>query len=343
MPKPEISIIIPVYNVERFLERCMQSVLNQTLKDIEIILVDDQSPDNCPLLCDEYAKNDARVKVVHKQNGGLGLARNSGLDVACGEYVAFLDSDDYVEPETYQIAYERAVADDLDVCYFRHCRFFADGKRVVRHYEEEKFMSRERVLEYMLELIGSTPDEKKQNPYHVSSCMAIFRRSMIEENHIRFVSERVIASEDVIFDLNLLPHAERIVLLPNVLYNYYVNEQSISRTYDAQKLERFMRLLEEIPKYLDKYFPKEVWMEHYYGHLVKVFKIILRYESQSSLSIFKKRKCIKSRIKSPVLGNLLTWKNILRYPLRDKVYLGCMKLGITSFFIILYQYRNGIN
>lgn len=86
----KISIIVPIYNVEKYLDRCMDSLLNQTLKDIEIIMVDDGSPDNCPQMCDEYAKKDNRVKVVHKENGGLGYARNSGLDVATGEYVALL-------------------------------------------------------------------------------------------------------------------------------------------------------------------------------------------------------------------------------------------------------------
>ena len=97
MERPKVSIIVPIYNVERFLDRCMDSLLNQTLKDIEIIMVDDGSPDNCPQMCDEYAKNDSRVKVIHKKNAGLGMARNSGLEIATGEYVAFVDSDDYVD------------------------------------------------------------------------------------------------------------------------------------------------------------------------------------------------------------------------------------------------------
>lgn len=97
MSNPKVSIIVPIYNVEKYLDRCMASLLNQTLEDIEIIMVDDGSPDRCPKMCDEYAKKDSRVKVVHKKNGGLGYARNSGLDVATGEYVAFVDSDDYVD------------------------------------------------------------------------------------------------------------------------------------------------------------------------------------------------------------------------------------------------------
>ena len=107
--KPKVSIIVPVYNVEKYLVRCMESLLNQTLKEIEIILVDDGSPDNCPQMCDEYARRDSRVKVIHKSNAGLGYARNSGLDVAVGEYIAFVDSDDYVDTSMYVSTQFRAI------------------------------------------------------------------------------------------------------------------------------------------------------------------------------------------------------------------------------------------
>ena len=112
-----ISIIVPIFNVEKYLDRCMDSLLNQTLKDIEIIMVDDGSPDNCPKMCEEYAKKDNRVKVVHKKNGGLGYARNSGLDVAMGEYVAFVDSDDYVDSSMYETLWNEACASSADAVF----------------------------------------------------------------------------------------------------------------------------------------------------------------------------------------------------------------------------------
>ena len=108
MNSPKLSVVVPVYNVEQYLEVCMQSLLHQTLEDIEIILVDDESPDNCPQMCDDYAKADSRVKVIHKKNGGLGLARNSGKEIATGEYVTFLDSDDYVDLTAYEHLYNIA-------------------------------------------------------------------------------------------------------------------------------------------------------------------------------------------------------------------------------------------
>ena len=94
---PIVTVIIPVYNVEKFLDRCVQSVVNQTYKNLEIILVDDGSPDNCPAMCDEWSRKDSRIKVVHKRNAGLGMARNTGIENANGKYIFFFDSDDYVD------------------------------------------------------------------------------------------------------------------------------------------------------------------------------------------------------------------------------------------------------
>ena len=106
MNRPKISLIVPCYNVERYLDTCVKSLVEQTLEDIEIILVNDLSPDRVPEMCDKWASNDRRVKVIHKKtNEGLGYARNSGLDIATGEYVAFIDSDDYVDTKMYEMLY----------------------------------------------------------------------------------------------------------------------------------------------------------------------------------------------------------------------------------------------
>ena len=100
-----ISVIVPVYKVEPYLNKCIESIVNQTYKNLEIILVDDGSPDNCPAICDSWAEKDSRIKVIHKENGGLSDARNAGMVHATGEYIAFVDSDDYIDPEMYQSLY----------------------------------------------------------------------------------------------------------------------------------------------------------------------------------------------------------------------------------------------
>ena len=115
MNTPLISVIVPVYNVEKYLPRCIDSILNQTYKNLEIILVDDGSPDNCPAICDEYATKDSRIKVVHKKNGGLSAARNAGLKVAEGKFVGFVDSDDYIENNMYETLFFNLEKYDADM------------------------------------------------------------------------------------------------------------------------------------------------------------------------------------------------------------------------------------
>ena len=101
--KELISIIVPIYNVEKYIHKCIESIINQTYKNLEIILVDDGSPDNCGNICEEYAKNDSRIKVIHKENNGLSSARNAGLEICKGDYIGFVDSDDYIELNMYEV------------------------------------------------------------------------------------------------------------------------------------------------------------------------------------------------------------------------------------------------
>ena len=115
MDMPLISVIVPVYKVEKYLDRCVQSIVDQTYSNLEIILVDDGSPDNCGAMCDAWAEKDSRIKVIHKENGGLSDARNVGMAVASGVYMGFVDSDDYISPDMYQLLYDRMVADDADI------------------------------------------------------------------------------------------------------------------------------------------------------------------------------------------------------------------------------------
>ena len=123
-----ISVIVPIYNVEKYLERCVESIINQTYKNLEIILVDDGSPDNCPQMCDDYAKKDSRIKVVHKKNGGLSDARNAGMKVATGEYVSFIDSDDYISLDFYETLLETIVDNDSDIVECSVVKFYENGK-----------------------------------------------------------------------------------------------------------------------------------------------------------------------------------------------------------------------
>lgn len=243
MKYPKVSIILPIYNVEKYLDRCMDSLLNQTLKDIEIIMVDDGSPDNCPQMCDEYAKKDSRVKVVHKKNGGLGFARNSGLDIANGEYVAFVDSDDYVGLDMYKTLYDRAEADKCDAVF---CGFRTEVRENKWIYSDEvdadKLWKGKEVQQFMLDMIASGAGIKAERLYQMSVWHSIYKRSLIEEKHIRFVSEREVASEDIPFQVDFLQRANSIAYLKESFYSYCLNGTSLTAMLNIEKYERYKNL-----------------------------------------------------------------------------------------------------
>lgn len=240
---PKVSIIVPIYNVEKYLDRCMQSLLNQTLKDIEIILVDDGSPDNCPMMSDEYAKKDERVKVIHKKNAGLGYARNSGLEIATGEYVAFVDSDDYVELNAYETMYASAKRHGTGAV-------FAGFKREIVHgiWDEietegqEIVLSKEKTFEYALDMIANLPNKKKEREHYMSVWHSLYKKSIIDAHNLKFVSERDFGCEDLPFQIDFLSKSNSMVILPFVSYYYCLNGTSLTATFNQDKFERYVRL-----------------------------------------------------------------------------------------------------
>jgi Glycosyltransferases involved in cell wall biogenesis len=158
--KPLISIIVPVYKVEQYLNRCVDSIINQTYKNLEIILVDDGSPDNCGKICDEYATKDSRIKVIHKENGGLSSARNAGLDIASGGYIGFVDSDDWIESNMYYVLINLAIENDSDIVQCGYWSVSEKGDKIRKFtYKNNKFTSNEDVkhayfISYQLDVVA---------------------------------------------------------------------------------------------------------------------------------------------------------------------------------------------
>jgi glycosyltransferase involved in cell wall biosynthesis len=227
----------------------MNSILNQTLKDIEIIMVDDGSPDNCPKMCDEYAKKDDRVKVIHKKNGGLGYARNSGLDVATGEYVAFVDSDDFVKENMYEVLYkkvEQYKADTVFCCFYTYYNEhnIQDHKNV----NKDVVFEGKGVIDFALDFVGSSPDERRDWKYEKSVWHSLYNNSILKNYHIRFRSEREILSEDIVFQELYLPFAKKVIYIPDSLYYYFLgNESSLtSAKYDSTWFTRVVALYNSI-------------------------------------------------------------------------------------------------
>lgn len=248
--KVKVSIIVPVYNVEKYLLRCMLSLMNQTLKDIEIILVDDGSPDSSPKICDDFAIQDSRIKVIHKCNEGLGFARNSGLEIATGEFVAFVDSDDYVDLRMYEILYDKAKKNNSDTIF---CGFnTVDTNNKINPVSEvaslKIFNSQKDVQDFLLDMIGTEPNYAIDRKYQMSVWHAIYSRTILEKNNVRFCSEKEFISEDIIFHIDYLQKTNKIVVIPEPMYYYCdnYNSASLSTSFRKDRFERYVILYREI-------------------------------------------------------------------------------------------------
>ena len=249
----KISVIVPVYGVERYLERCIESLLGQTLTQIEIILVDDGSPDACPQICDRYAREHANVTVIHKQNEGLGMARNSGLLHAHGDYVAFVDSDDYLARTGLESLYDIARTSGADTVLGAYARVDHDDSshRGQNPLKGKVFTGSPEILDTVLKGMLGSPADYPDDIYQMMSVwLGIYSRKVILDNGIQFCSERQFISEDLIFDLDYYPHARRVAI-SDCDYYYCENGSSLTMTYRGDRFDMARTLYQELERRCD--------------------------------------------------------------------------------------------
>lgn len=284
-----VSIIIPVYNVEKYLDRCMQSVFLQSYKNLEIILIDDGSPDSCPRLCDIYGKNDKRVKVLHKKNEGLGVARNSGLALATGKYVLFIDSDDYLSEKMVEKLVYQAELMNADIVY---CGYFYETSNhkwiEVRDFEKEQTFKGNDIDAVSLAFI--TNQNKLKVRLQRTVWHALYSKALIDDEDIRFPSERQIPSEDLIFQSRISKFANIISFVPDCLYYYCLNNNSITMNF---KKDRYLKLVNEKNELLRIYSNKGV--DRYINNLyfVSIKSYFYNLIEQKNIAFSEKNKIIK--------------------------------------------------
>ena len=232
-PNILVSIVVPVYNVEKFLDRCMDTIVNQTYKNIEIILVDDGSSDKSSEMCDNWAKKDERVKVIHKENQGAGMARNTGIENAVGDYICFFDSDDYVALDLVEKCINVIKKNRADAIMFAHATVDSKG-----NMQENNSMSLDSLVyegkeiqeELLPELISHDYRKGDNHGYALSVWTSMFSLSVIKDAGILFMSERVVYSEDSVFLIELYSKFKSVRVIPEFLYFHYENEGSLSFT-----------------------------------------------------------------------------------------------------------------
>ena len=237
-----ISIIIPIYNMEQFLERCLDSVVNQTYTSLEIILINDGSTDSSGDICDTYAKEDNRIKVIHQVNAGVSAARNAGLNVATGEYISFIDPDDYIEVNAYETLIPYLNNNSIDILRFNANR---KGEILNRLPFEGEYAGKRFEQEVLLPMIGS----KKFGGMFILGVLWIhlFKREIIEKNHIRFNKE-LRRCEDRLFTITCMLHADKMFFTDDILYHYQVNDESLSNRYDPIRWQQELLFMDDLKK-----------------------------------------------------------------------------------------------
>ena len=242
MARPIISVVIPVYNVEKYLKRCLDTIINQTLRDIEIILVDDGSKDKSGLMCDEIKATDSRIKVIHQPNGGLGFARNSGLKAASGEYISFIDSDDYVSLDMYEKLYECLKGSGAETCIFGLHKV-RNGEIIYTRTNDLKgtFRGQEAFTDIFLNVLGTEPSYP--HDFRIlwqSSCLSLYSMDLIRKYNICFPSEGefVTFNEDIFFNMDYYIRTSSVTILNEPFYYYCENQNTITTSFKA---DRFMK------------------------------------------------------------------------------------------------------
>lgn len=289
---PKVSIIVPIYNVESYLSQCIESFCNQTLKDIEIILVDDGSPDNCGAICDQYAELDPRIKVLHKENAGVGAARNDGLRLATGEYVVFVDSDDYVPDDAYQKMYSNAVQNDADVV-LADIYTVQNGHTHYVKFFEKPFVTSDRKL--MDEMVKSAfynyycPMPPASGPAYGygGPTNKLVRRSILTDNNIWFDTSVKGVFDDVIYSAYVFACAGKISYIEEPVYYYRLLENSITRTYKANMLEINAAIFDAIRRFCQIYGPDGQFDNAYYAVVIRrlnesLFKFFFNKDNDKS-------------------------------------------------------------
>ncbi|HHU48190.1 MAG TPA: glycosyltransferase, partial [Clostridiales bacterium] len=230
MFNPLVSIIIPVYNVEPYLEHCLESIINQTYKNLQIIIVNDGSTDNSPAICDKFAEKDNRIVVIHKKNGGVSSARNVGLGISQGSYILFVDSDDWIETDMVEHLINISIETNVDVVLFGiYNEDYIQMKTYTIHFNSDLLVDKDHLLKL---LPGWVKDEKINTIYG-----KLYLADIIKSNNIRF-DESLNIAEDALFNYEVFLHVESVYLLRACFYHYMIiDAESLSKRYNPGKYE----------------------------------------------------------------------------------------------------------
>ena len=334
---PMISVIIPVYNVEKYLDRCLDSIVGQSYKNLQIILVDDGSTDESGYICDKRSTSDDRISVIHKKNGGLGEARNSGLLHAKGKYISFVDSDDYLRLDTYTQTVQMLESTNADICYFG-CDYDVNGKIIVceTHYPDVVYDKAE-INKILIPLSFGTSIERKKDEFGIGSvCCGVYKRNLFEKNNLKFESEREVLCEDILFTSKLLICANRVCFLGENNYIYYRNQTSLTHTFRTDRFEKSIGFYRMQIALIEKYhLGQDARVRACYSLLINLIVCIRQEAKTNKIPYCDKVRRIKETLDDKNVTEALQSLDTRKFNTKKRILLLLMKCKISKLVLLI--------
>ncbi len=324
--KSKVTVVIPVYNTKKYLEECVASVTGQTYREIEILLVDDGSTDGSSALCDLLAEKDNRIRVIHKENGGAATARNLGIDEACGEYIMFLDSDDWLDTDAIEILVKNADDHATDVLRFNYVREF-EGKQLVKQntFLTEKLYVGDECAVVCRQLLGLMGDElaHPENMNFLASCgFNLYRSSHLKELGVRFIPIQEIGSfVDGLFNFCVFLHIDRFMFIDRPFYHYRkTNEGAATATYRKNYVNRQLVLFGKLKQEIENEEKWEYFSKAYYNRIALCTMEICFNAMRNKAGLAERYREIKSVLKHEKFKEAYKVFDISPMGLKWKVY-----------------------
>ena len=332
--KPFVSIVVPVYNVEKFLDQCINSIINQEYKNFEIILVDDGSTDNSGNICDDYAKKYKYIHSFHKTNSGLGLTRNYGIERANGKYVMFVDSDDFLGPKSLKKLIMPLSKEKFDTVIGGFTRINNNGEiGLKKTYKPNAFFGKEVKDKVMEKMLGNSP--RKNDSIKMSVWNNLYSLDLIRKNNLRFISERKYISEDIVWDLDYFQYSESVKIVSSAEYYYRFNPDSLTHKYWPNKFELYVILY----SYLLKKIKQENLSEDATNRLRKQFFINVRSSiaQEKNNKFFKGVNIVRDICNNPVLREAIQSYPVDELGMKQRAFLKLIQNQKAMILLLIFK------
>ena len=317
-----VSVIVPIYNVENYIDKCVESICNQSYENIEVILVDDGSPDQCPTICDEWGRRDSRVRVVHKKNGGLSSARNAGIALAKGSYLAFIDGDDFVSKDYIETLIYACEENNVKVSACGYVEYYSENKQIIRCGESTYAISGEEAIKDIFTM---------KNDIHVVAWNKLYAKELFEENDILYPVGKI--HEDVFTTYKFFANVDKVIYVNKPCYYYVQREGSIiNQSFNPKRLQ-LLDAIEDIRPFVNEHSP--IYDTEFAFYTFLNYLTVINSMADSDYKDRKMYKKIVSMIDT-VVPQIRQTKYLSKKYILTLLFL---KSGMTGFYMIRKIYQ----